>query len=69
VGEWRPVIKGVPHQIIAVFVVCKATSGSVRLSEEHDGFEWIDPKARKQYDIVDPDWEVIDAYVKLREQR
>jgi 8-oxo-dGTP diphosphatase len=64
VGEWRPVIKGVPHQVIAIFVVCKARTTKIRLSEEHDGFEWIDPKHRKQYDLADPDWDVIDAYAR-----
>lgn len=65
VGEWRPVIKGVPHQIIAIFSVCKTKDTKVRLSEEHDQALWIDPKKRDQYDLMDPDWEVIDAYTEM----
>ncbi|HSX33438.1 MAG TPA: NUDIX hydrolase [Candidatus Saccharimonadales bacterium] len=62
VGEWRPVIKDVPHQIIAVFVVCEAKSNTLTLSDEHDDAQWIDPALRHQFDLMDPDWEVIDAY-------
>jgi 8-oxo-dGTP diphosphatase len=69
VGEWHPDIKGVPHQIIAVFVACKIKSGNVVLSEEHDKFEWVKPRQRKQYDIMDPDWEVIDAYAQISKIR
>ena len=63
VGEWRPVLRGVPHQIVAVFTACKAETSEVKLSDEHDGFEWIDPKKREGYDFADPDGEVIDAFV------
>lgn len=61
VGEWRPVIRGVPHQIIAIFSVCKLVGGEVRLSEEHDHYTWIDPKAHAHYDLMDPEGEVVDA--------
>lgn len=63
VGEWRPVIKGVPHQVVAIFTVCRARGGAVRLSEEHDGFEWINPEQHSKFDMMDPDGEVIDAYI------
>lgn len=63
-GEWRPVIKGKPHQIIALFVVCRALSSEVVLSPEHDDFQWIEPAQRHQYDIVVPDVEVIDRYTE-----
>jgi len=64
VGEWRPVIRGVPHQIVATFIVCKSESDKVRLSSEHDDYQWILPKDRKKYDIMDPEWDVIDRYAK-----
>lgn len=65
VGEWRPVVLGVPHQIVGIFVVCKAEGmPRVRLSEEHDDAQWIDPKHHKNYDIVTPDWQAIDAFAQ-----
>ena len=66
VGEWRPTIKGIPRQIIAIFTVCTPKSTTVRLSEEHDHFAWVDPKNRVDYDLMDPDWDVIDTYAALR---
>jgi 8-oxo-dGTP diphosphatase len=64
VGEWRPIILGVPHQIIGVFMACTVTDDSkARLSDEHDDMQWIEPGARKQYDIVGPDWQAIDAFI------
>lgn len=66
VGEWRPVIRDVPHQIIATFLVCQPKENKdIVLSEEHDAFEWIDPKNRSEYDIMDPEDEVIDRYAEL----
>ncbi len=62
VGEWRPIIRNVSHQIVATFMVCKSKTDKVVLSSEHDEFRWILPKERKQFDIMDPEWEVIDRY-------
>lgn len=65
VGEWRPVVLGVPHQIVGVFLACKLTGDpEVRISEEHDEALWINPHERQKYDVVDPDWEAIDAYLQ-----
>jgi 8-oxo-dGTP diphosphatase len=62
VGEWRPVIKSEPYQIIAIFTVCKAEATDVRLSEEHDDYKWIDPKNPGKLTIMTPDDEVIARY-------
>ena len=65
VGEWRPVIKGAPHQIIAVFVKCRAVGGKVQLSDEHDSYEWIDPRQHSQFKMMEPDDKVLDALAAL----
>ena len=62
VGEWFPVIKGVPNQIVAVFFVCKAAAGEVRLSEEHDDFQWISADDAAKYDLMDPEDKVLREY-------
>jgi 8-oxo-dGTP diphosphatase len=62
VGEWYPVIKDTPTQIIGVFFVCTPKTDKVVLSTEHDDFKWIDPKKRADYDIMDPEDKVIDTY-------
>lgn len=66
VGEWRPVIHTVPHQIIAIFVRCKPLTTNVRLSEEHDAYKWIEPASRHQYKMMEPDCYVVDALVSKK---
>ena len=64
VGEWRPIIEGVPHQIVAIFFRCKALGTDVRLSDEHDDYQWADPTtAAEQYDFMPPDDLVITAHL------
>lgn len=53
VGEWRPVIKGVPHQIIALFTACKAKPGKIKLSEEHDKYLWIGLEDMDDLDLME----------------
>lgn len=65
VGEWHPVIKGVPHQIIAVFTACRASSSDVKLSDEHDDYQWIKPEDRASYTFMEPDGDVVDRYARL----
>lgn len=68
-GEWRPVVKGVPHQIIGMFFTCTTKGSGVRLSDEHDKAVWIDPKERKQYDIVEPDYQAVEEFADHKHQR
>lgn len=59
VGEWWPEIKGVKNHIVAMFILCESSSDKVTLSDEHDHFEWIDPRDYKKYEMMDPDDNVI----------
>ncbi|MEK6948515.1 MAG: NUDIX domain-containing protein [Nanoarchaeota archaeon] len=47
VDEWRPVKNNEQWHIIATFFECFADSDNITLSEDHDKFEWIDPKEYK----------------------
>lgn len=60
VGEWRPEIKGVLTQIVAVFHLCEYFGEEVKLSEEHDDFRWITEDDLGSYDFVEPDREVAE---------
>lgn len=64
VGEWRPIIRGVSNQIIALFMLCKASTLETTLSDEHDQALWIEPSDYTSHDMMDPDDEVIKAYLK-----
>lgn len=63
VGEWQPVIHGVSHHIIAIFVRCTVVKGTLSLSSEHDGYIWIDPTERNKYRIKNYDCYAVDALV------
>ena len=64
VGEWKPVIKGVQNQIIALFIVCTLkTDSDPALSEEHDSFCWLSKGEVPQDGVImPPDDEVIETY-------
>lgn len=62
VGEWFPAIKGVPHHIVAVFLICKPTTTEVVIGEEHDAYKWVNPEIVQKIDIMMPDSEVVDRY-------
>ena len=61
VGEWIPVIRGEKNHIVAVFFLCTAQTDQVKLSSEHDKYEWIDPKTYREYDLMTPDDKVIET--------
>ena len=58
VGEWWPTIKGVKTHIVAVFILCRTKSTTVKLSEEHDDFVWLDAADFAKYKFMPPDDEV-----------
>jgi len=61
VGEWFPVIRGEQNQIVAIFFACIAQTDQVRLSSEHDDYQWIDPKTYRDYDLMKPEDRVFEA--------
>lgn len=63
VAEWFSVIKGIKTQIVAVFFLCRAVTAEVRLSEEHDDFQWVDPAKAATLSVLAPEDKVIEAYL------
>lgn len=64
VGEWWPTIHGAKNQIIGVFMLCKVSSGKVKLSQEHDDFQWADPRDHDKYQMMDSEVGVFKAYLE-----
>ena len=62
VGEWRPVIKGTPNQIVGIFFVCTPKTDEVVLSSEHDEYQWVDAKTADDFDVMDPEDKVLEKY-------
>lgn len=63
VSEWYPVIRGIPHHIVGIFMRCQTSTDVVELSDEHDDYAWIDPAERHKYEMMEPDCFVIDKLV------
>ncbi len=66
VGEWTPVIMGCPCHIVALFNICRATTTKVKLSQEHDDYQWIEKKDVARFDFMQPDDRVIARYFEWR---
>lgn len=64
-NEWRPTVRGEQWQIVGMFFECHASSRDVVLSDDHDAYEWIDPKAFEQYAIIENLKEVFKAYNRV----
>ena len=63
VSEWRPVVRGEQWQIVGIFFKCTALSDAVVLSEDHDDYQWIDPKEYKNFNLIDNLGPVFEAYL------
>lgn len=63
VSEWRPNVRGEQWQIIGICFECFAKSDTVTLGNDHDAFEWIDPRHYDQYPIIGNFTAAFDAYI------
>ncbi len=66
VGEWRPVVRNTPLQIIGVFFECKTSNLDVKLSAEHDGYEWVDLIKLETLNILEPDRSIARQYLEKK---
>lgn len=65
VNEWRPMVKGEELQIVGIFFECKAETTDVRLSADHDDYQWVDPRQYKEFSVIDNIHKVFAAYLEL----
>ena len=62
IDEWRPVVHNEPWQIVATFILCKPLSSTIRLSEEHDNYAWIDLQQAGSYELMPEDLKALILY-------
>lgn len=65
VGEWRPVIRNIPTQIIGVFFQCKPLSNEIVLSDDHDHYEWISAENMREIEIMSPENVILEKFFQL----
>lgn len=52
--------------VYSIGYLCKYVSGQVRLSEEHNKFEWVDKKSYKKWKENTGYFKAVEAYFKLK---
>lgn len=52
VDEWRPVVREQQWHIVGTFFVCFANTSAVKLSEDHDAYEWIDATNYTEWELM-----------------
>jgi len=65
VNEWRPVKDGETWQIVGIFFRCSSQSEAVRMSQDHDAYEWIDPRRYADYSLIPSLTLAFEAYNAL----
>ncbi|MCR4328640.1 MAG: NUDIX domain-containing protein [Patescibacteria group bacterium] len=63
VNEWRPVVKDEQWQIVGMFFECVVEEGEVKLSGDHDAYEWIDPAEYQNYPLIENLKVAFEAYL------
>lgn len=53
VSEWRPLVKEEQWQIVGIFFECESADDKVKLSTDHDDYQWIDPQDFKSYKLIE----------------
>ena len=64
VNEWRPVVKNEQWQIVGIYFECSTDSNKVKLSEDHDEYQWINPQDYQKYDLIENLTTVFENYSK-----
>ena len=62
VGEWHPTVRGEEWQIVGIFFECEVVTNEIKLSEDHDAFEWINPTEFAQFPIIPNLHDVFKTY-------
>ena len=65
VNESWPKIGSDQYQVVRMFFVCSSDSISIKLSDEHDHYLWIDPKRYKDYNIIENLFPAFEEYLKF----
>lgn len=63
VGQWQFQAKNKQAQVVAIYFICESLSEEVKLSFEHQDFEWIDPSDYNQVDLMENLNEIFKEYL------
>jgi len=63
--EWQTTIANEATHIIATYFICQATTDNVTLSNDHDDYQWIDPRDYASYPIIATLAPAFEQYLKM----
>ncbi len=63
VGEWRPIVNEEQWQIIGIFFECHTQTDQIKLSQDHDDCQWINPADFKDYDLIPNLHQAFESYL------
>ena len=64
VNEWRPIVNNEQWHIVGIYFECRSNSNSIKLSEDHDHFLWIDPNEYRKYNLIENLNTVFEEFLK-----
>jgi len=63
--EWQPVVNGEQWQTVGIYFECKVMGDSkVKLSHEHESFQWIIPEDFEKYNLMKEPREAFKKYLE-----
>lgn len=63
--EWRPMVRDEQWQIVGTYFVCHVDSREVVLSEDHNEYQWIDPKNYASFELIPNLQDAFQAYLAI----
>lgn len=69
VGEWRPIVKEEQWQIVGIFFESFTESANIKLSEDHNDFQWINPNKYIDYPLIENLKPAFEAYLRYSKNR
>ncbi len=64
VDEWRINVPNKPKHIVGIYFKCEYLSGKVKLNNEFDKCEWIEPRKYKKYNLNKEAKNAFKNYIK-----
>ena len=64
IDEWDPVVRGEQWQIIGTYIECFSDSPEIKLSKDHDKYEWINPEDYKNYELIGKTAKAFESYLR-----
>lgn len=69
VGEWRPVVREEPWQVVGVFFRVTCSSKEVTASVDHNELKWIDPAKYADEPMIANLTLAFEAYLKAKDSK